>query len=48
MELQRKLRITGTPTMFLIDGSRLGGYVPPAELEKSLVEASEKVASAKK
>ncbi|THF61269.1 DsbC family protein [Pseudothauera rhizosphaerae] len=34
--LGRKLRINGTPTMFLADGSRIGGYVPATELEKAL------------
>jgi thiol:disulfide interchange protein DsbC len=36
--LGRKLRIQGTPTLFLTDGSRIGGYVPPAELEKTLAQ----------
>jgi len=34
--LGRKLRINGTPTIFLTDGSRIGGYVSVAELEKNL------------
>ncbi len=34
--LGQKLRITGTPTIFLADGTRIGGYVPAAELEKAL------------
>lgn len=38
-ELARKYRITGTPTMFLADGSRLGGYVQPAELDRMMNEA---------
>lgn len=36
--LGRKLRIQGTPTLFLADGSRIGGYVPVAELEKTLAQ----------
>jgi thiol:disulfide interchange protein DsbC len=38
--LGQKLRINGTPTMFLADGRRLGGYVPAATLEQALTEAS--------
>lgn len=38
-EMARKYRITGTPTMFLADGSRLGGYVPLADLERQINEA---------
>ncbi|HNQ75275.1 MAG TPA: DsbC family protein [Pseudothauera hydrothermalis] len=34
--LGQQLRINGTPTMFLADGSRIGGYLPAAELEKAL------------
>lgn len=36
VELGQKLRIHGTPTIFLSDGSRIGGFVPVAELEKAL------------
>ena len=36
--LGRKLRINGTPTIFLADGTRIGGYVSAAELEKSLAQ----------
>ena len=32
----KQLKIQGTPTMFLADGSRLGGYLPPAQLEQAL------------
>lgn len=32
--LGRKLRISGTPTIFLADGSRIGGAVSMAELER--------------
>lgn len=34
--LGQKLKINGTPTIFLANGSRIGGYVPAAELEKAL------------
>ncbi len=34
--LGQKLRINGTPTIFLADGRRIGGYVPVAELEQTL------------
>ena len=37
--LTKKLRISGTPTMYLADGNRLGGYLPPAELEKAMAAA---------
>lgn len=37
--LGRKMRLQGTPTLFLTDGTRIGGYVPAAELEKSLAQA---------
>lgn len=36
LELGRKLKINGTPTLFLADGSRIGGYLPAAELERAL------------
>jgi thiol:disulfide interchange protein DsbC len=41
-EMARKYRITGTPTMFLADGSRIGGYVAPAELDRAMGEAEAK------
>lgn len=37
--LGRKLRINGTPTMFLADGSRLGGFLPRAKLEEAIAQA---------
>ncbi|CAI08445.1 DsbC family protein [Aromatoleum aromaticum] len=40
--LGQKLKINGTPTMFLADGRRLGGYLPAAELEQALLEAGKK------
>lgn len=39
--LGQQLRINGTPTMFLADGSRIGGYLPAAELEKALSAVAE-------
>lgn len=36
VELGRKLRVNGTPTIFLADGRRLGGYLPANELEQVL------------
>ncbi len=36
VELGRSLRINGTPTIFLANGTRIGGYIPAAELEKAL------------
>ncbi|WP_415258719.1 DsbC family protein [Thauera phenylacetica] len=36
VELGQSLRISGTPTIFLADGSRIGGYLPKAELEKAI------------
>ncbi|MEC5398067.1 DsbC family protein [Uliginosibacterium sp. H1] len=38
-ELGRKLRVSGTPTMYLADGSRIGGYVPPTELDRMMNDA---------
>ncbi len=40
--LGQKLRIHGTPTLFLGDGSRVGSFVPAEELEKALNAAAEK------
>ena len=39
VELGQSLRISGTPTIFLADGSRIGGYLPKAELEKAIEAA---------
>lgn len=36
VELGRSLRVTGTPTIFLADGTRIGGYLPAADLEHAL------------
>ena len=41
-EFARKHRITGTPTMFLQDGSRLGGAMEKEELLKAIDLASGK------
>lgn len=38
----KKLKIQGTPTMFLADGSRLGGYLPAAQLEQALAGVAAK------
>lgn len=40
VELGRKLRVNGTPTIFLADGRRLGGYLPAAELEQMLASVA--------
>lgn len=34
--LGRKLRVTGTPTLFFADGSRVGGYLDAGALEQAL------------
>ncbi|MBS0511157.1 MAG: DsbC family protein [Proteobacteria bacterium] len=38
--LGHKLRISGTPTIFLADGTRIGGFLPAAELEKAIAAAT--------
>ena len=43
-DLSKKLRIKGTPTLFLADGNRLGGYVTPDVLDKAINDAGDKVA----
>ncbi len=40
--LGRKYNITGTPTLFLADGNRIGGYVPAAQLEQALARAGKR------
>lgn len=35
-------RIQGTPTIFLADGRRLGGYLPLAQLEQAIAEVASK------
>ena len=39
VELGRKYKITGTPTLIFIDGSRIPGAVPAADVEKRLSTA---------
>ncbi len=39
LALGRKYNITGTPTIFLSDGMRLGGYAPAEQLERALARA---------
>jgi thiol:disulfide interchange protein DsbC len=34
--LGKKLNLTGTPTLFLSDGTRIGGYIPPEALLRQL------------
>ncbi len=41
VELGRSLRVTGTPTIFLADGTRIGGYLPAADLERALSSMGE-------
>ena len=38
VELGRKYKITGTPTMVFVDGSRIPGAIPSAQFEKLLTE----------
>ncbi len=40
--LGQKLKIHGTPTLFLSDGSRIGSFVPAADLEKALDAVAQK------
>lgn len=40
--LGRSLNIQGTPTMFLADGTRLGGYLPADQLEQAIDAAQSK------
>lgn len=40
--LGRKYNITGTPTIFLSDGMRIGGYAPAAQLEQALARAGKR------
>lgn len=39
LALGRKLRVEGTPAMFLVNGKRVPGYVPAGRLEAMLAEA---------
>jgi thiol:disulfide interchange protein DsbC len=38
--LGQKLRINGTPTLFLADGTKIGGYLPAEQLEEALAVAA--------
>jgi thiol:disulfide interchange protein DsbC len=38
IEFGRKYKITGTPTLFFADGSRVPGAIPAAQVEKLLAE----------
>jgi len=42
VELGQQLRVSGTPTIFLADGSRIGGYVPADKLEAAMDKAAAK------
>lgn len=39
-ELARALKVTGTPTMFLADGTRLPGYMDRASIERELAKVA--------
>ena len=41
VELGRKLAISGTPTLFFVDGERIPGAVPLAQIEKKLDQNSQ-------
>jgi thiol:disulfide interchange protein DsbC len=38
VEYGRQFKISGTPTLFLADGTRVPGAIPPAEVEKLLAQ----------
>jgi thiol:disulfide interchange protein DsbC len=40
VEIGRKYKITGTPTLLFADGSRVPGAIGAAQVEKQLTEAS--------
>ena len=40
VEIGRKYKITGTPTLLFADGSRVPGAIGAAQVEKQLIEAS--------
>ncbi len=40
VELGRNFRITGTPTLFFIDGSRVPGAIDAAQIEKHLTDSA--------
>jgi len=39
LEFGKKNRITGTPTLFFVDGSRVPGAIPTDRIERQLAEA---------
>jgi thiol:disulfide interchange protein DsbC len=39
VELGRKYRITGTPTLIFVDGSRVPGAIDAKQIEKRLADA---------
>ena len=39
VDFGKKNRITGTPTLFFVDGTRVPGAIPPDRIEKQLAEA---------
>jgi thiol:disulfide interchange protein DsbC len=41
VEFGKKNRITGTPTLFFVDGTRIPGAIPPDRIEKLLAEAKQ-------
>ena len=40
-QLAQKLRVNATPTLFLENGRRIGGFIPRAQLESLLAQASQ-------
>jgi thiol:disulfide interchange protein DsbC len=42
MNLAQKLRVRGTPAIFLADGTRLPGFMPAAQLEQAMAQAAAK------
>ena len=47
VELGRRLNINGTPTLFFVDGERIPGAVPVAQIEQKLAQAASPQAAAK-
>jgi thiol:disulfide interchange protein DsbC len=41
VEFGKKNRITGTPTMIFVDGTRVPGAIPPEQIDKRLSEAKQ-------
>jgi thiol:disulfide interchange protein DsbC len=39
VEFGKKIRISGTPTVFFTDGTRVPGAIPAAQVEKLLAAA---------